>query len=226
VRPASDGNIEDIGFRPDGDGTPGEILTCAQEQKLKAVRDTVPIQLQLFNESGADIHTFALDGDGTRLRDLMIGDDRSPPFLTQVGQPWVVTDADGQCLEIIIPGQRTRSLTIRPDAHEQAGRPAPQRISPMPGSEQALRRYIDVLRRGEPNYVDMTPQIARYTRQELVLNRAILAKLGELRAMMFGGITPNGNDLYIVHFANGSAEWRIGLVKQGKIGRIGLGPQY
>jgi hypothetical protein len=189
---------------------------------LKAVRDTGPIQLMLYNESGADIRAFALDGDGRRSRDLMIGDDRSAPFLAHIGQPWVVTDASGHCLEIIIPGQSTRFLTI-PDAREQA---APQRTSPMSGSEQALRRYIDALRRGEPNYDDMTPQVAAYTRQQLVLNQAILARLGTLRAMSFRTVTTNGADVYFVHFANGSAEWRIRLVKQGRIGRIALGPQY
>jgi hypothetical protein len=121
-----------------------------------------------------------------------------------------------------MPGQSTRFLTI-PDAHEKA---APQRTSPMSGSEQALRRYIDALRRGEPNYDDMTPQIAAYTRQQLVLNQAILARLGTLRAMSFRTVTTNGADVYFVHFANGSAEWRIRLVKQGRIGRIALGPQY
>jgi hypothetical protein len=29
----------------------------------------------------------------------------------------------------------------------------------------------------------------------------------------------------MAHFANGSAEWRIGLAKDGTIGRIALGPQ-
>jgi hypothetical protein len=96
----------------------------------------------------------------------------------------------------------------------------------MSGSEQALRRYIDALRRGEPNYDDMTPQIAGYTRHALVLNQAILARLGALRAMLFRTALANGTDVYFVHFANGSAEWRIGLVKQGKIGRMALGPQY
>jgi beta-lactamase regulating signal transducer with metallopeptidase domain len=222
VRLATDGNIEDIIFRADGDSTPGEILTCAQEQTLKAVRDAMPIQLQLFNESGADIHAFALDGDGRRSRDLMIGDDRSPQFLAHVGEPWVITDVSGQCLEIIMPGQSTRFLTI-PDARQQA---APQRTSPMSGSEQALRRYIEALRRGEPNYGDMTRQVAAYTRQQLLLNQAILARLGALRAMSFRTVTTNGADVYFVHFANGSAEWRIRLVKQGRIGRIALGPAY
>jgi hypothetical protein len=226
VRLAADGNIEDLGFRPDGDGTPGQILACAQEQTLKAVQDTVPIQLMLYNDSGADIRVFALDGDGRRSRDLVIGDDWSSSFIAHTGQPWVVTDAHGQCLEIIMPGQGTRFLTVSADAREQAVRPAAQRRSPVPGSEQALREYIDALARGAPKYDDMTPQVARYTREQFLLNRAVLARLGTLRAMSFRGATPNGNDLYIGHFSNGSAEWRIGLVKQGKIGRIALGPHY
>jgi hypothetical protein len=44
--------------------------------------------------------------------------------------------------------------------------------------------------------------------------------------MLFRTVTANGADVYFVHFANGSAEWRIRLVKQGRIGRIALGPQY
>jgi len=105
-------------------------------------------------------------------------------------------------------------------------RPAPQRRSPVPGSEQALREYIDALGRGAPNYDEMTPQVATSTRQQLLLYRAVLAKLGTLRAMSFRAVTAAGNDLYIVHFSNGSADWRIGLVKDGKIGRISLGPQF
>jgi hypothetical protein len=69
-------------------------------------------------------------------------------------------------------------------------------------------------------------KVARYTRHELVLNQAILARLGALRAMLFRAAVANGTDVYFVNFANGSAEWRIGLVKQGKIGRMALGPQY
>jgi hypothetical protein len=38
-------------------------------------------------------------------------------------------------------------------------------------------------------------------------------------------VTSLGSDIYMAHFANGSAEWRIGLVKDGAIGRIALGPQ-
>jgi hypothetical protein len=72
----------------------------------------------------------------------------------------------------------------------------------------------------------MTSEVAGETRRNLLLHQAILATLGTMRAMSFRGVSPLGNDIYTVHFANGSAEWRVGLVKNGRIGRIALGPQY
>jgi hypothetical protein len=88
-----------------------------------------------------------------------------------------------------------------------------------------LRQYIEALRRGEPNYGRMTSEVAELTRQQLAFNQAIMRRLGELRALSFRGVTIMGNDIYMAHFANGSAEWRIGLAKDGSIGRIALGPQ-
>jgi beta-lactamase regulating signal transducer with metallopeptidase domain len=222
----SDGNIDDMVFRPDGDDTPGEVVTCAQEPTLKQTPGGAPIQVILYNDTGADIRAFALDGQGQRSRDVAVADERSVAILTSIGEPWIVTDTSGQCLEVVVPGRNTRALAILPDVHEQVARSSPRRTSPLPGTEQALHQYIDGLRRGEPNYDRMTPQLATFTRQDLTLDRAILAKLGPLRAMSFRGVTTNGNDVYMAYFANGWAEWRIGLVKQGRIGRIALGPHY
>jgi hypothetical protein len=81
------------------------------------------------------------------------------------------------------------------------------------------------LRRGEPDYDRMTPAVAAQTRQQLALNQAIVSRFGALRAMSFRGVTTMGSDIYVANFANGSAEWRIALVKDGAIGRISLGPQ-
>jgi beta-lactamase regulating signal transducer with metallopeptidase domain len=223
----AEGIIENMVFRPDGDGSPGDVATCAREQTLKPLHGAAPILLWLYNDSGGDVRVSAVDGQGRGSRELTIGDDRSAPVYTEVGHPWTVTDAAGQCLEIVVPGQSTRHHIIAADARAQAERPALRRTTPMPGSEQALRRYIDGIDRDEPDYAGMTPQVAAATRQDLVLNRAILARFGTLRAISFRGVTVNGgNDIYIAHFANGSAEWRIGLVKEGRIGRIALGPQY
>lgn len=95
----------------------------------------------------------------------------------------------------------------------------------MAASEEMLRRYIETVGRGEPDYDRMTSEVAAQTRQQLPFNRAILSRLGALRAMSFRGVTSMGSDIYMAHFANGTAEWRIGLVKDGTIGRIALGPQ-
>ena len=150
----------------------------------------------------------------------------SSPIVTYVDSPWVVTDASGKCLEIMLPGQRTRYHTVE-GAHPVA-RPSARVAAPVPlaGSEAMLRQYIEAMGRGEPNYARMTAEVAAQTRRQLPFNQAILSRFGPLRAMSFRGVSALGSDIYIAHFANGSAEWRIGLVKDGTIGRIALGPQY
>jgi hypothetical protein len=223
----SNGTTEDMIFRPDGDDTPGGLVACSQEQSLRTWPGTAPIKLLLYNASGADIRVFALDFEGKRRRSISIGDDRSASIFTYIKRPWVVTDASGQCLEIIQPGHSTRYLVIEPPGSGEPSVPsASRRTSPTPGSEDALRRYIDALRSGEPDYDRMTPEVAAQTRQQLLIHQAIVTRLGALRAMSFRGVTTLGSDIYNVHFANGSAEWRIGLVKQDRIGRIALGPVY
>jgi hypothetical protein len=219
----ADGRVENMLFRPDGDSTPGGFAACSDEPTLKAASGTAPIRLVLYNSHGSAIRLYELDAAGRRIPFGTIGDEHSAGFQTYVGRPWVVTDAAGQCLELILPGQRTRFVNVGQPGELQADL---RRAMPTPGSEETLRRYIDEVSRGEPNYDQMTPEVAAQTRQQLLLNQAILAKLGAVRAMSFRGVTPFGNDYYLVHFANGSAEWRIGLVKEGRIGRVAIGPQF
>lgn len=223
-----DGKAHDVIFRPDGDDTPGGVVACSEEPALKSSAGAAPIRLLIYNASGSDIQLFRLDRDGKRaLSHGAIGNDASSPILTYVGTPWVVADASGRCLEIVLPGQRTRYLTLEaPRAGSPAQRSVSSRSTPMAGSEDSLRQYIEALGRGEPNYHLMTPEVAAETRQQLPMNQAIVARLGALRSVSFRGVSALGSDVYIAYFANGSAEWRIGLVRDGKIGRIALGPQY
>ena len=125
-----------------------------------------------------------------------------------------------------MPGQHTRLLTLRPaDARASHGNFASRRSVPMPGSEEALRQYIDAIARGTPDYDRMTPEVASATRRDLLLNQAILAKLGAVRAVSFRAVTALDADMYMVYFAGGAAEWRIGVLPDGKISRLSLGPQ-
>ncbi len=217
----ADGITEDVLFRPDGNEAPGGTAACAEEATLRSHGNTAPIKMQFYNDSGRDIHLFELDSQGKRIARNTIGDETTSTVLTYVDHPWVIADAAGQCLEIVLPGQRMRYHYV---GASQA-RPVGSRAAPHPGSEELLRNYIEALSRGEPDYDRMTPEVAAQTRRNLALDRAILAKLGALRAVSFRGVTPIGSDVYMTHFANGTAEWRIGLVKNGSIGRIALGPQ-
>jgi bla regulator protein blaR1 len=219
----ADGRAEDVIFRPDGNEAPGGILACSGEADLKAREDTAPIQLSIYNGSGGDLQLYRLDADGKRQARATISEDTSSPITTYVGSPWVVADASGKCLEILLPGQHTRFRTI--ESH-RPGAERTVRTTPQAGSDAMLRQYIDAIARGEPDYDRMTSEVAAQTRRQLPFNQAILARLGALRSLSFRAVSPMGSDIYIAYFANGSAEFRIGLVKDGAIGRLALGPQY
>jgi hypothetical protein len=44
--------------------------------------------------------------------------------------------------------------------------------------------------------------------------------------MSFRGVTALDSDIYIAQFANGSAEWRIGVKNGSIITKIALGPNF
>jgi hypothetical protein len=224
----ADGKVDDVIFRPDGNEAPGGVVACSNEKGLKSQDDTAPIKVVLYNVSGADVQLYRLDAQGKRVAHGTIGENLSSAFLTHVDSPWVVADSAGQCLEIVLPGQRTRYHNI--EASRSSGIPPGQsvapRTTPLAGSEEMLRQYIEAVGRGDPNYDRMTSEVAAQTRQQLLLDQAILTKLGALRALSFRGVTGIGSDVYMGHFANGSAEFRIALVNDSTILRISLGPQY
>src|SRR5215216_6011594 len=216
--------VDDVIFRPDGDNRPGGIAACSEEASLRATAETAPIRVLIYNGSGSDLQLFKLDAEGKRAVFGTIGEEMSFPVTTNVDSPWVIADQSGKCLEIVLPGQQTRFHTV--EANGRPGRAAFHRTVPLAGSEAMLRQYIEAVGRGEPDYDRMTSEVAAQTRQQLPFSQAILSRLGVLRAMSFRGVSGLGSDIYIAQFANGSAEWRIGLLKDGTIGRIALGPQY
>jgi beta-lactamase regulating signal transducer with metallopeptidase domain len=222
----SDGKVDDVVFRPDGDGTPGRVLDCAGETGLKAPAAATPISVSFYNNTGRDMQLFELDSAGARIARAMVGADTSSTVWTTVGRPWVVTDTSGACLQIVLPGRHTRFNTVEARQDNSAQRPGSPRTAPIAGSDEMLRQYIEGLSRGRPNYDLMTAAVANYTRRELLPNQAILNKLGELQSVSFRGVAGSGSDIYLAHFAHGTAEWRIGLSKDRTIGRIAIGPQY
>ncbi|HEX4810739.1 MAG TPA: serine hydrolase [Bryobacteraceae bacterium] len=88
--------------------------------------------------------------------------------------------------------------------------------TPAPGSEAALRRMIEELRIGKPNYDLMSPGLADATRQQLSQLQPMVVALGALQSVNFKGVGPGGADIYRVKFEKGSLEYRIWLSPDGK----------
>ncbi len=86
-----------------------------------------------------------------------------------------------------------------------------------PGSEAALRKMIEDLRAGKPDYDSMSPGLAEATRQQLSQIQPEIGKLGSLQSVTFREVGPGGADVYLVAFETGALEYRIGLGANGKI---------
>jgi hypothetical protein len=87
----------------------------------------------------------------------------------------------------------------------------------VPGSDVALRKMIEDLRLGKPDYDHMSTGLAAATRQQLPQLQSTLIELGALQSVTFKGVGPGGADIYAVKFEKGSLEYRILLGPDGKI---------
>ena len=93
-----------------------------------------------------------------------------------------------------------------------------------PGSEAALRRLIEEVRTGNPNYELMGPGLAATTRQQLPQLQSAIVQLGAVQSLSFKGVGPAGADIYQIQFANGALEFRIGLGPDGKVETAAMRP--
>jgi CubicO group peptidase (beta-lactamase class C family) len=90
---------------------------------------------------------------------------------------------------------------------------------PDAGVEALLRRHIESVQRGAPDYDDMTPQVADMIRSQPGPLEAI-AGLGEIRSVVFKGKGPQGGNIFDVETTQGVSEWRILLNAESKIAAI------
>jgi len=86
-----------------------------------------------------------------------------------------------------------------------------------PGSEAAIRRIVEELRIGKPNYDLMSTDLSRQTRRQLTEHEATMAKLGALRSVTFKSVGPAGPNIYLATFEKGSLEWRIWMNLDGAV---------
>ncbi len=86
-----------------------------------------------------------------------------------------------------------------------------------PRSEPAVRRIIEELRSGAPEYDRMSPAMARQTRRQITADQATIMGLGALESLTFVRVGVAGPDIYRAVFAKGTLEWRIWLSLNGRV---------
>ena len=97
--------------------------------------------------------------------------------------------------------------------------------TPAPGGDATLRKMIEDVRLGKPDYGSMSPGLAEATRQQLTQLQSSIIQLGALQSLTFKGVGPGGADIYSAKFENGSLEYRIWLGPDGKVESANVRPQ-
>ncbi|MBR1132328.1 glyoxalase superfamily protein [Bradyrhizobium iriomotense] len=87
-----------------------------------------------------------------------------------------------------------------------------------PGTAAALRRLIESVASGQPNYGEMSADLAEATRKQLPRLQPGLADLGPITSIEFLGVGAQGQDVYSVWHQGGAAShWHIALGNDGTI---------
>lgn len=98
------------------------------------------------------------------------------------------------------------------------------RRSASPGTEAALRRLVEELAAGRPNYSAMSAGLAEATRQQLSTLQRGLAEMGPITSIAFLGVGAQGQDVYSVWHEGGASHWHIALEADGTIGSAFVTP--
>jgi len=145
-------------------------------------------------------------------------------FFTDVvdAQITFVRDGRGPATSVILhqsgghfPMRRVDSATAQQIEGRLAEKVKAQTATP--GTEAALRRLIDGIISGKPNYDEMSAGLAEATRQQLESLQSGLAELHAVMSVRFLGVDHQGNDVYSVRHENGASHWRIALDSKGTI---------
>ena len=98
-----------------------------------------------------------------------------------------------------------------------------QKHAATPGGEDALRRVIDDIQRGQPDYARMAPRLSGRVHSLMPYARSLLEYLGPLQSLTYAGPFGRG-DFYRATYRNGSVRWAIVIDKNGGIEDLGFGP--
>jgi hypothetical protein len=174
---------------------------------LTVTRDGNQLFIQLTGQSAAPVYA----------------QDKTDFFAKVVNaQITFVTDPKGETTSVVLhqAGHDVPMPRIDAAAAQQIAARTDEKVksqSATSGTEAALRRLIDSVLSGSPNYNEMSPVLADATRSQLPRLEPFLAHLGAVKSVKFLGVGPRGEDVYTVWQENGSSHWRIALDSNGTI---------
>jgi hypothetical protein len=90
----------------------GGIFACKYERQLKSIGRAFPTSITFRNWTPRNISTFWLDENGERAVSRTVRSGYSYIQPTYISHPWVIVDAAGRCLGLVLPGSSTRTVTI------------------------------------------------------------------------------------------------------------------
>jgi hypothetical protein len=76
---------------------------------------------------------------------------------------------------------------------------------------------IEGIRTGKPNFSEMSPELAKATREQLPSLEAGMKQLGAVQSIEFRGVGNQGWDSYDVRQEHGLSQWKIALGTDGII---------
>lgn len=103
--------------------------------------------------------------------------------------------------------------------------PLPEiRTEASPLSEAAVRRLIEEIARGEPDYERMSPALAEATRAQLPAMQQWLRAMGPIESIQFLAVGPGGGDSYRVQLADGAVIMQVIVDAEGMVLSAGMRP--
>ena len=91
---------------------------------------------------------------------------------------------------------------------------------PSPGSEAALRRFVDSVRDGAPNFDEMTPAFAQALAPQQPQMQVFGQRLGKIVGVEYRGAVTETYDVFDVQHERGTMRRRIALTPDGKIAAV------
>jgi beta-lactamase regulating signal transducer with metallopeptidase domain len=145
-------------------------------------------------------------------------------FATAVpAQVSFATDSDGHVTEMTLhqSGYLQIALRVSKSAYQAATAKLRQRITgnlPSPGTQASLRAQLEGWENGKPDYADMGAGLATASREQREQMLRMIRYLGALKGLHFVTVNPNGWNVYVAKFSNGSVKCLIApLSSEGKV---------